>query len=261
MHPHRECKVTSRKGLALTVLAMAILLGAQTGYAQEGEPSLSFGLSKVFGYAMGSNIQGTFNVSVDGDGDFAQIKLLIDGLEAGSDDTPPFRIQFSTSDFPPGVHAISVSGITTEGDEITSSDMPLTFLSSEEARTQTVGVVVPLLAVVLAVMVLGSVLPAVLGRGKRRFQAGNYGPSGGTVCPRCKLPFRRSVLSFNLLVGKLERCPHCGKWGVLPRASSSDLEAAEKRYAATLSEGVIQQDDEQDQLRRMIDESRFENND
>jgi hypothetical protein len=38
------------------------------------------------------------------------------------------------------------------------------------------------------------------------------------------MPFSRSVLAPNMLVGKLERCPHCRKWAIVGRAGSADLE-------------------------------------
>jgi hypothetical protein len=65
------------------------------------------------------------------------------------------------------------------------------------------------------------------------------------------------MLSPNLLVGKLERCPHCGKWALLPRASAEALRLAEERYAAE-DEGTIQPLSEEEKLRRMIEDSRFE---
>jgi hypothetical protein len=248
----------SRKYL-LPVLLLTALLCAPPAQAQDGEPTLSFRLNKIFGYALGSDIQGSFNVSVQDEG-LTEITLYIDGQQVEVDDQAPFRIQFSTSDFSAGDHSIQVRGSTTEGEEVVSQTVVVNFLSTEQARTQTVDFVVPLLAVILAIMVLSSVLPALWGRRKRAFQPGDYGPAGGTVCARCKLPFSRNLFSANLLVGKLERCPHCGKWGLVRRASSADLEAAETRYAATLSDGVIQQEDEQAHLRRMVDESRYEGN-
>jgi hypothetical protein len=253
--------VKTRKLLMLSILLVAALAGALPAHAQEGEPTLTFGLNKIFGYAMGSDIQGTFSLNAHNDEDFTQVVLLIDSQQVHVDDEAPFQIRFSTSDFTPGAHAIQLRGITIEGAEVSSRELVLNFLSSEQARAQTVDFVVPLLAVVLVVMVLSSVLPALLGRGRRAFQPGSYGPAGGAVCSRCELPFGRSLFSANLLVGKLERCPHCGKWGLVRRASSIDLDAAEARFAATHSEGTVQQEDEQEHLRRMVDESRYESND
>jgi hypothetical protein len=251
----------ARKLLMLSILLVAALVGTLPAQAQEDEPSLRFGLNKIFGYAMGSDIQGSFSLNVHNDEDFSRVVLLVDGQQVQVDNEAPFQIRFSTSDFSPDVHTIQLRGTTLEGDEVASQELVLTFLSSEQARTQAVDFIVPLLAVILAIMVLSSVLPALLGRGRRAFQPGSYGPAGGAVCSRCALPFGRSLFSANLLVGKLERCPHCGKWGLVRRASSIDLEAAEARFATTDSEGGVRLEDEQEHLRRMLDESRYESND
>jgi hypothetical protein len=60
-----------------------------------------------------------------------------------------------------------------------------------------------------------------------------------------------------LLVGKLQRCPHCGKWAIVRRASPPELEAAEARWSQE-STGTIETQSEEERLRGMIDESRFE---
>jgi hypothetical protein len=59
------------------------------------------------------------------------------------------------------------------------------------------------------------VKPASHEPGQRR----SYGVAGGVVCRSCGLPFARNALDLNMVVGKLVRCPHCGKWAVLPAAS------------------------------------------
>jgi len=237
---------------------MVALVFAVPAQAQEGEPSLSFRLNKDFGFGLGSRIQGTFSVSVAKDENLSQIALWIDEQMIDVDEEAPYRIRFSTSDFSPGVHMINVVGITTDGLELSGKPIRVDFLSSEQARSQTADLVVPLLALVVVVMLAGTLGPALFGRKKRRFQPGSYGPAGGCVCPRCGLPFSRHYFSLNLGFGKLERCPHCGKWSVVRRASSSELEEAEAKLASTMSSGPVQPENEEDNLRRMIDDSRYE---
>ena len=116
--------------------------------------------------------------------------------------------------------------------------------------------IVPLLIVVGGATLLGVLAPVLMGR-KKNHRPGEYGMAGGAVCPRCTFPYSRRVLSPNMLVGKLERCPHCGKWAVVPRATSAELEAAESRLAQE-STGTIETLSEEEKLRRMIDDSRFE---
>jgi hypothetical protein len=113
--------------------------------------------------------------------------------------------------------------------------------------------------VVVGLSIAGVLFPLLLRKRGGQFQIGEYGAAGGTVCRKCDLPFSRNVLSPNLVFGKLERCPHCGKWAILSRANTSELEAAEERLRADTRKGVMKSEEsEEDQLRRMVDESRFE---
>jgi hypothetical protein len=85
-----------------------------------------------------------------------------------------------------------------------------------------------------------------------------YGAAGGAVCPRCTLPYSRNPLSPNLLFGKLERCPHCGKWGIARAASRSELDAAEVRLRQDSQRGTLEAADEQGRLQQEIEDSRFD---
>jgi hypothetical protein len=250
----------SKKTALAALLLFMILFSAQPAQAQDEEPALTFGLSKDFGYALGSTIQGTFSVRVDDPERYARATLFIDGEQVAVDNEAPFRIQFSTSNFSPGAHSISMTAITLDGQEVSSHALEVEILSADAARSQAIDIILPLLGVILAVMALGTLLPVLLGRRKSAFEIGSYGPAGGAVCPKCQLPFGRHYFSANILVGKVERCPHCSKWSIVRRASSADLEAAEARYKATLSQGITPADDQEAQLRRMIDESRYESN-
>ena len=117
--------------------------------------------------------------------------------------------------------------------------------------------------IVLAVLVARQLFrrPAKLASlepGERR----NYGVAGGVVCQSCGLPFARNALDLNMVVGKLVRCPHCGKWAVLPAASPEELAAAEERERQTLGGATAAAEPAQlspeKQLRRHIENSRYE---
>ena len=103
-------------------------------------------------------------------------------------------------------------------------------------------------------MVLGAVVPALIER-RRGFRLGQYGMAGGTVCPRCTFPYSRVVLAPNLVVGKLSRCPHCGKWTIARAASAENLQQAEARYVGERPER--EDPDPVRERQRMIDESRY----
>ena len=78
----------------------------------------------------------------------------------------------------------------------------------------------------------------------------------------CGLPFARNVLDLNMLMGKLVRCPHCGKWAVLPAASPEELAACrgpgapDARRRDPAAEPARLSSEEQ--LRRRIEDSRYE---
>jgi hypothetical protein len=60
------------------------------------------------------------------------------------------------------------------------------------------------------------------------------------------------------VAGKLERCPHCRKWAIASRASKDQLSAAEARYRQDAHEGEVVFENAEDETRRRLEESRFE---
>jgi hypothetical protein len=61
-----------------------------------------------------------------------------------------------------------------------------------------------------------------------------------------------------MLFGKLERCPHCARWAIVPAASRAALQQAEARWRADSQQGELKPESEADRLRDRIDESRYE---
>ena len=111
---------------------------------------------------------------------------------------------------------------------------------------------------VVLVIIFRFIVPVLRSSGTA-FTPGKYSFAGAAVCPRCQLPYSRKTMSPNLLVGKLERCPHCSKIAVVRRASSSNLETAEARLAAQGQESPEVADESRpDSLRQQIEDSRFE---
>ena len=72
------------------------------------------------------------------------------------------------------------------------------------------------------------------------------------------MPYTRHMLAPNLFTGKLERCPHCGIWAVVPRAGSEALEAAEARLAGSGGAPEMAAESAEEKLERQLDESRFD---
>lgn len=235
----------------------ALLLSSWTGL-RDPVTSLELDLRRDFGYGMGRDIQGRFTLSATGPDDLEQVTFLMDDEVLSVDDEEPFRYSFSTGDFPLGVHTLTAEGLQQGGATIRSREVTVNFVSAEQGWQTVRRVLVPLVLLIVVFTVLGAGLTMLTGRKKNAFELGVYGHAGGAVCPRCRMPYPRHVFAMNLLVGKFERCPHCGKWAVVPAASRRELDSAEDRYRDDQTDGRIATDEDQDELRRLIDESRFE---
>lgn len=198
--------------------------------AQEAEQSLPLVFTRDFGFAAGGKIQGTFSLKVPSEGDWVSVAFLIDDQVVFVDDEPPFRYQFSTAEYSVGVHTLSAVGYAADGTPIYSPVIAREFISGEQAWQATRGFLVPLLIAVGVLTLLGVALPVIFGR-RMLARSGEYGVAGGAICPRCRLPYARNLFSPNMIIGKLERCPYCGKWAVVRRATRRELEEAETRLA------------------------------
>ncbi len=242
--------------LVLLTCVMTLLLPGIV-FADQEEPTLNLGLIRNFGYGGLGKIQGNFTLRVvDPPADLEEVIFYIDGVEMEKVSDEPYQIKFHTSEYESGERQMSAEGFLADGSVMRSNTVTKVFLSSDQAWLETQEVIVPLLVGVGALTLIGIGAPFLLGR-KKEHIPGKYGPAGGAICPRCSLPFSRSFLAPNLMVGKLVRCPHCGKISILPAASSSNLQDAEKRLAGdenrqSISEGT-------DDIKKMIEDSRFEN--
>lgn len=245
-----------KKTLYVVIAAMLLTLGLVIpASAQEGETGLDLLFRRDFGYGAGGDIQGSFSFRVRNAGEFVRVEYYIDDELVQTVTEDDFHWQFNTASYGEGQHTLYAIGYRADGSQARSVPFTRNFLSAEQAGGNMVKIVVPLLVVVGVITVLGIVLPMLFGR-KTKFIPGQYGSAGGAICPRCQLPFSRHFFGPNLLVGKLERCPHCGKISIVPAASKSDLQAAEERLT---SEGIseIQPPTDEEKLRRSLDDSRF----
>ena len=244
-----------RNYLIIALCIVSLLFPGAVFARQEGQ-LLSLSLIRNFGFGGLGKIQGSFTLRiVSPPDDLEEVSFYIDGELMEVVTQSPFQIKFHTSDFADGDHQMSAIGILKDGSARESNTVTKTFLSSNQAWSETQGVLVPLLVGVGVVTLIGIGAPLLLGQ-KKKFSLGSYGPAGGAVCPRCALPFSRSYLAPNMLVGKLVRCPHCGKFSILPGASSAILQEAEKRYSEEGNGPVVSKS--QEDIKKMIEESRFE---
>jgi hypothetical protein len=247
-----------KRWLPLLVLLLCALLVLPAS-AQEGgeEEQLQLNFNRDFGYGgFGGEIQGRFSLKVAAPENLVQVEYFLDGERVFQGTEHPFRWQFNTANFPEGRHTFSAVGYRADGSQLTAPEFTRIFLSSDQAWSQTGDLLVPMLILFGVVALLGVLGPVLLGR-RKKFTLGVYGMAGGAVCPRCTFPYARNMLSPNLLVGKLERCPHCGKWAIVPAASSIDLEVAEARYTNE-DQGTLQPESQEDKLRQILEDSRYD---
>ncbi len=245
------------KKRALAAITLLLFFLPALAHAQEGLPPLDLKLRRLFGYGGIGQIEGAFSLSVADDGDLARVDFIIDGQVVHAAEEAPFEFRFNTGEFPPGDHTMTAVGYTATGEARMSQPIQREFLSAEAAGEATSRIVVPLLIVVLGITAASAILPALLGR-KRVHRPGQYGAAGGAICPRCQNPYARRFWSPNLLAGKLERCPHCGKWAIVRRADPAALAAGEARLASEGETQLESAESEEARLRRRLDESRYE---
>lgn len=244
-----------RGGLLLAlVLIIAPIASAR---AQALDP-LELRLVRQFGLQAGLQIQGSFSARMTGPETLVEVVLYLDGEPVGVDREAPFRIDFNTAEFEPGEHRLWAEGTTGRGAPLRSAERRLIFLTAEESWGTAANYLVPVLILVAAVSVL-SVIATMRAGKKGGFRLGEYGPAGGAVCRRCGLPFSRHFFAPNLLLGKLERCPHCGHWAIVPGALAIALREAEARYTADAEDGRFEKSKPEDDFLRRIEDSRFEN--
>lgn len=243
----------------LLVVWFGWVAGLETAVAQTNE--LDLGLSRDFGTGIGSNIQGTFSFRVSGPDDLSRVAFYIDDQLVGEDTEAPYRLQFKTDNFPLGVHTLHAVGTTQDGRELTSNSLRRNFISGGSAARSTLYLVVPILVLAIG----GSFLAAWLtnrNRKKSGLPALNVnGPFGGTICPKCSKPFAMHIWGFNIVVGKYDRCPHCGKWSVVrrvhPDVLAASVEAMQQAEAAK-NQAKPNEPDDESRLKKRLDDSRFD---
>jgi hypothetical protein len=238
----------------IIIVVLGVCLFPISALAQEDE--LALRLTRDWGFGAGGQIQGKFSLRVNGPDDIVRVEFIIDEAVVNTAKEPPFNYQFHTDDYAPGVHTMTAVGYKADGSPVYGTEFVRQFLSADEARSSIIKMIVPILAIVGIATLFGAFAPVLMSRSKK-FKPGNYGPAGGAVCPRCTFPYSRNVLAPNLLVGKLQRCPHCGKWALVPRASQVEIQAAEERW---VKEGVssVMAPSEKEKRRQMIEDSRYD---
>lgn len=210
------------------VVAMAILIWLWAiAPLQAQEEGLTLRLSRDFGSAVGVQIRGTFSYHVTGPANLERVVFLLDGEPIGEDREAPFRLQFRTESYETGLRTLSAVGYTSSSGVLQSNVLQREFMSSNQAFNAVIWIIGP----ILLVFVVATILSFWLNR-RAQSQGTVGGLFGGAICQQCGRPFAIHFWGINLVVGRLDRCPHCGKWQMVRRASPEALAVASEKKTA-----------------------------
>jgi hypothetical protein len=243
------------------VILIITLLWLSAALLQEGQ-ELELDLSRDFGYdGLNGDIQGRFSMIVEGPADLERVVFLIDDQPIGEDSEPPFRLQFHTDNYALGRHALSATGFTGDGRELHSPTLQRNFVAASEGWRSGLRIGGVVAAAAAVAVTIAGLIASLASRNQPSTPLGaprNYGVFGGAICPKCGRPFPLHVWKMNLLVGALDRCPHCHRWSLVRHAHPAALRAAEE---AELEQAAAQEPppifSEEERLRKLLDESRF----
>lgn len=262
MNNYQPIKKSKTSTLIFLVVSSVILclgtLSYSKAFAQEKQ-ILVLTLARDFGYSSGTGkIQGTFSMKVTTEVELQKVIFFIDDQAIGEDDQAPFKIQFNTDNFPLGERTMHARGYDFQGEEYASNEIHAIFVTEDEGWQAALKIIVPVFCLIIGGMLISFALPLIFGRGKpkRITLPERFGILGGAICPKCHLPFNIPVLKINLVVGSLLPCPHCGKWSIVRRASTAELQAA-------LEAAKIQQNSDisvfqsEEKIKKEIDDSRY----
>jgi hypothetical protein len=241
------------------LLALLLCLMLVSVVSAQGQ-GLELSLSRDWGYGgFNGDIQGTFSMHVKGPDDLVKVQFYIDDLMIGEDTSAPFAYQFLTDNYPTGSHVMKAVGFTSSGAQVESQPISALFISKEASSSSTIKMVGTILGALLLAVLISALIPMLNRRKGVTTPSGatrNYSFGGG-ICPKCKRPFGFTLLSLNMLTGKLTPCPHCGKWSVIRRASLAELKAAEQAEIPAQS-GVEFEPSEEEKLKKDLDASRYQ---
>lgn len=243
-------------------LAFLFLMSAPRQDFQDEQ--LQIRLSKDWGFSSGTGkIQGTFTIKASGPDDLARVVFYVDDQVLGEATESPHNLQFNTDGYALGTHTLHATGFTAAGGELTSNAINVEIVTSDEGWKTAMNIMTPLVVIILIAVALAVLVPLIFTRGKKESlppgAPRNYGYYGGAICPKCSRPFSRHIYGLNLGTHKFDRCPYCGKWSLVRRASKKELEAAETAESEAAQAGTYKPEiSEEDELRRGLENSRYE---
>ena len=223
--------------ILLLLLAFALALSYTAVLAQESPFSLR--IMRDWGYGNGTDINGRMSLSIKGEQALIQqVTFLMDGEVMATVTAEPFKVQFDTNTYEPGVHRMTAEVKTTSGETYSTNALVSNFLEKGETNQNMFKMLVLVGGIAVLSIGIQFFMQKNTNQNPKYDENGRvqYGVFGGAVCPRCAQPFSRSFLGINLVGVRLERCPHCGKLVAARRASPDQLEIAERRSRPAATE-------------------------
>lgn len=218
------------KKLLISVLFVLILfLVPLLGIEAQSDVPYSVSLRRDFGYGNGADIQGKMTLSLKGDeSQIKRVVFLIDGKEMAVLTQPPFKTSFSTDTYAIGQHELSAEVETVQGEVYDTRGLTYNFIGSDQVGKSMQKILLPVFGVIAASLLISYLVGKPKKSGNEPGQISYGAMWGGAICKACGLPFSRSPFGMNMVIGRLERCPHCGKWQFTQRTSTERLAEAEK---------------------------------
>jgi hypothetical protein len=248
----------------LRALILTIVLGLVAAPALAQSQDLQLTVRRDFGYGGGDQIQGLFTLQATGPADLASVTFKVDDQVVGTVAAAPFQVSFNTDSYPLGWHTLTAEGQTAAGQKLASAPRRFEFVSASTG-VQSVGRIA--LPIVGVLVLIGAIALIATFLDIRRSKASptplgavrQYGIMGGAICPKCGRPFSRHWWAPNAGLGKLDRCPHCGRWSLVRAVPLEQLRAAEAaELKQDLPTGPASQPSAEEALRKQLDDSRFE---
>lgn len=244
-------------------ILVAILISLTAVFvAQAQNEELTISFSRDFGYSSGGgDIQGLFSIKVGGPDTLTRVVFYIDNKAIGEDSEAPFRLQFNTDSYTLGQHEIYAAGTTSDGSELKTKIIHANFVSASQGNQAAMRILIPILGIVVASVLLAAVIPIITGRKTVALEPGTPRTytMGGAICPKCQRPFAVHLYGLNLGLGKLDRCPYCGKWSVVRRIPLQKLREAEEAELVRANEaGTVQGMTEEEKLKKQLEDSKFQ---
>jgi hypothetical protein len=249
-----------KRKILISIFMVVMSLILVTGIRAQGE-GVKLSLSRDWGYGGGRDIQGLFSMKVTASVNIEHIGFFIDDNLIFDDAKAPYKVQFTTNDYPLGEHSLYAIGYTIDGVELKSNVIRVNFVSAGEGWKTTGKILVPIVIVILGAVVVAAVVPALSGKktvAKALGEPRNY-PLGGAICPKCNRPFALHIWGLNMMLNKLDRCPYCGRWSLVRHQQIDRLRAAEQEELIQNQASNVLGESADEKLKKELDDSKYQN--